>query len=186
MLVSDVSGVETLYMLLTDAPLSCDKVNISTGNGYSNLSVNSRGAFISVPLEGAVTSLLNAKLPAFTSVEGWNASKGTAYDSSRATGPCYMSSASDYSDKCFAGPQNFIALTPKKISMADYGIYISSAGSSTSGIATRTKIKNGKAVFDLASITFTSGKDDSEESTYGWYGSISGNCWADVINTTTY
>lgn len=131
-----------LYMLLSDT---------STANFLLNGSMylTYRGALICA---GSAQSLASGTAPSALSLTsyGWRSSSdlttactASGYDSY--TIAVFASSSYDYiSDQYFAGPVRFLGLTPKQITMADYGIYVD---------GTSYNSKSGTAVFTLDDST---------------------------------
>ncbi len=126
-----------------------------------------RGALVNA---GAVSSLETSTEPTITFTSyGWRSSaNGTIYNVlsgySSYSVSLFASSNSSYTDDQYlVGPIRFLAVTPKKITLADYGNYVvipSDTGTSY------YKRKRGTAVFTLSERNFAV----SDESTTGLYG----------------
>ena len=83
----------------------------------------------------------------------------------------YLIDDSDYSTlKTFVAPQRFIAIKPKKITIADYGMRAVSLGDGSSGEYASAGTVNGKAVFSLSSSSLSF--SDLENARYEGSGAI--------------
>jgi hypothetical protein len=150
-----VTSAGELYVLL------CDQYSSITYKG-TNIYFNARGALIDAGSAETIASSDSAPSLSLTAY-GWRKSSNGTYNYTYASQSIvcslYAATSATYTDSLFTGPCRILAVTPKKITVADYGYYVDT----TQKGYLRTR---GTAIYSLEDHSFTIGA----ETTSGLYG----------------